>query len=143
MYKSNRRLLLAGLLLICYAASAAASGDHDHDYAERLALSKNADRYACQLPASSLCREYPVPDDVADMIPQLEEGCQSMPQGVFSKGRCPATARVGRCIEILRNYHNPKSLFYDNHYYGGEMSRWNTQEVKTTCTNLTGHFIEN
>lgn len=106
---------------------------------ERLALMKGAKVYSCNLQAySHQCREYPIPKDVEFKIPVLTEGCESMPRGKFQLGECPSEERVGRCIKVLRNNHDTKSLIYDNHYYQGIGSPWSLQEVERVCADLEG-----
>ncbi|MDX1694235.1 MAG: hypothetical protein R3208_10745 [Ketobacteraceae bacterium] len=123
--------------------------DHDHHEEEeaemlkkRLAEMKGADIYSCHLQDfSHQCREYPIPEDVKSKLPDLKQSCESMPQGRFNSRKCPPDNLVGKCIHIQRNYHDPKTLIYDNHYYGGDGSPWTRDEMARVCEDLEGELV--
>lgn len=112
--------------------------EHDAIF-QHLASSQHIEVYACELQEfSQQCREYPVPEDVLFKTEDLAKGCESMPQGKFIKGHCPAENRVARCVDIIRNNHDEKSLVYQNHYYQSKDGKWNMSEVKRVCHDLEG-----
>ena len=108
---------------------------------QRLLLMKGAPRYSCDLRKfSSQCREYPISKDIAFKLNELKLSCESMPNGLFMEGICSSEMRTGRCLTIVSNYHDSKSIIYDNHYYQGVNSIWNKIEIKRVCEDMDGTY---
>lgn len=107
----------------------------------RILKMKGAPRYSCDLIAfSNQCREYPISKELAFKLEELKQSCESMPNGLFKKETCSPEKRIGRCLTIVSNYHDPKSIIYDNHYYLNKNSRWNTTEIKRVCDDMDGTY---
>ena len=165
MLRILKIFIFSGILTVSFS-SLASKTDHHHKYdkhdvlkndhldeeyhnheeeekkvlAQRIKAAKTADIYSCRLESfSAQCREYPIPKDAIAKLTDLSQSCTSLPKGEFKKNPCPSKNRVGRCMHILRNYHDPKSLIYDNHYYTG--SRWTMEEIQTVCQDLEGKLV--
>ena len=144
------RLIIATTLILNslgLSQMSQASSDHAHSplntpVTVNTPVRANSTAYSCNLREhSNQCREYSIDESHQHMITVLREGCQSMNNGKFKASKCTPSSRTGRCLKITRDYHNPNSLIYDNHYYPGKKNDWTRENVERVCEDLGGTFI--
>jgi hypothetical protein len=108
----------------------------------RLATLRDGEIYSCQLMSfSHQCREYPMLKAEPDKLAALKASCESLPNAQLVKAHCPQANQLAQCQNIVRNHHDPKTLVYNNIYYSGPNSPWNTQDVQRICADMEGRMV--